>query len=256
MDWLNFTRNRKNWTWFRRNTIFSFRLNIFRLFYCSSAFYETLIAYQTSNNHKIAQQAGQIRFYYSTTHFGDLLLLWMGLVEISHSKLLVAIKLLFWFIRSSNKSPQKVLKNHGFYLIELPETVIYICNQTRNIRGKQWLPNRHQIGFNWIITIQNSLLFRADGSNLLLDPYLICKKSHRLRGKYSEMCKNETFLMREISRGISMGFRECEYQFKHHRWNCTSIARSMRKILLKGNSCFISFCDAWPPVWLSLLKQN
>lgn len=41
-------------------------------------------------------------------------------------------------------------------------------------------------------------------------------------------------MMREISEGISMGFRECEYQFKHHRWNCTSIARSMRKILLKG----------------------
>lgn len=85
-----------------------------------------------------------------------------------------------------------------------------------------------------------SSFFRADGSNLLLDPYLICKKSRRLRDKYSDMCKNETFLMREISRGINMGFRECEHQFKHHRWNCTSIARSMRKILLKGIIIFFS----------------
>lgn len=80
------------------------------------------------------------------------------------------------------------------------------------------------------------LIFRTESSNFLLDPHLICKKSRRLRGKHHEMCKNEAFIMREISRGISMGFKECEHQFKHHRWNCTSITRSMRKILLKGKS--------------------
>lgn len=80
------------------------------------------------------------------------------------------------------------------------------------------------------------LISRAEGGNLLLEPHLVCKKSRlRLHGKqYYELCKNETFLLREISRGINMGFKECEHQFKHHRWNCTSIARSMRKILLKG----------------------
>lgn len=91
------------------------------------------------------------------------------------------------------------------------------------------------------------LICRAEGSNLLLDPHLICKKTRRLRGKYVEMCKNETYMMREISRGISMGFKECEHQFKHHRWNCSSIVRSMRKILHKGentlnlwmSNCFI-----------------
>lgn len=77
-------------------------------------------------------------------------------------------------------------------------------------------------------------IYRAEGSNLLLDPFLICKKQRRLRGKYYEMCKNETSMMREISRGISMGFKECEHQFKNHRWNCTQNVRSMRKILLKG----------------------
>ncbi|XP_055296358.1 protein Wnt-1-like isoform X2 [Sitodiplosis mosellana] len=90
-------------------------------------------------------------------------------------------------------------------------------------------------GFRW-----------AEGSNLLLDPYLVCKKSRRLRGKYYEMCKNETSMMREIGRGISMGFKECEHQFKHHRWNCSSIVRSMRKILLKDTreTSFVSAITA------------
>lgn len=81
-----------------------------------------------------------------------------------------------------------------------------------------------------------SFFFRGEGSNLLLDPYLICRKSRRLHGKHYELCKNETMMMREINRGISMGFKECEHQFKHHRWNCTSLAQSMRKILLKGET--------------------
>lgn len=69
----------------------------------------------------------------------------------------------------------------------------------------------------------------------MLDPYLICKKSRLRHNKYYyELCKNETFLLREISRGIQSAFKECEHQFKHHRWNCTPNARSMRKLLLKG----------------------
>lgn len=76
---------------------------------------------------------------------------------------------------------------------------------------------------------------RAEGSNLLLDPHLICKKPRRLRGKLHDICKTDTSLMDEIARGISMGFRECEYQFKYRRWNCsTAIKRNMKKILSRG----------------------
>ncbi|XP_031623303.1 protein Wnt-1-like [Contarinia nasturtii] len=90
-------------------------------------------------------------------------------------------------------------------------------------------------GFGW-----------GEGSNFLLDPYLVCKKSRRLRGKYYELCKNETSMMREISRGINMGFRECEHQFKHNRWNCSSNMRSMRKMLFKDTreTSFVSAITA------------
>lgn len=137
-------------------------------------------------------------------------------------------------------------------VIEQPQIDSYIIWATENVYYK----------FIYILICSWFLfyffIYRAEGSNLLLDPFLICKKPRRLRGKYYEMCKNETLMMHEISRGISMGFKECEYQFKNHRWNCTTNVRSMRKILLRGKNkrnlkrsspilSKISFYLLWPP---------
>lgn len=80
----------------------------------------------------------------------------------------------------------------------------------------------------------------------------MCKRPRRLRSKSYELCKNETHMMREISKGIHMGFRECEYQFKNRRWNCTSVARSMKKILSKG-MCKLAFCSK---IKLKILKYS
>lgn len=40
--------------------------------------------------------------------------------------------------------------------------------------------------------------------------------------------------MKEITKGINLGFKECEYQFKNRRWNCTTQKKYMRKILIRG----------------------
>ncbi|XP_055858859.1 protein Wnt-1 [Episyrphus balteatus] len=77
-------------------------------------------------------------------------------------------------------------------------------------------------GFGW-----------AEGSNILLDPNLMCKKTRRVRGKLAEICRHDSVLLKEIINGINLGFRECEFQFKNRRWNCTSLRKSMRKILMK-----------------------
>lgn len=76
--------------------------------------------------------------------------------------------------------------------------------------------------------------FRAEGSNILLDPYLMCKKTRRLRGKMAEICRHDSALLKEIINGINLGFRECEFQFRNRRWNCTTLRKSMRKILMRG----------------------
>uniref|UniRef100_A0A1A9Z605 Protein Wnt n=2 Tax=Glossina TaxID=44049 RepID=A0A1A9Z605_GLOPL len=73
----------------------------------------------------------------------------------------------------------------------------------------------------------------AEGSNILLDPYLMCKKTRRLRGKMAEICRHDSALLKEIINGINLGFRECEFQFRNRRWNCTALRKSMRKILMR-----------------------
>lgn len=79
-----------------------------------------------------------------------------------------------------------------------------------------------------------SFVSRAAGSNVALDPNQICKKSRKLRGKMAEICKNETKLLQQISHGVQLGQRECQYQFRFRKWNCTSSRRSMKKVLLRG----------------------
>jgi len=68
----------------------------------------------------------------------------------------------------------------------------------------------------------------------LLDPNLMCKKTRRLRGKLAEICRHDSALLKEIINGINLGFRECEFQFRNRRWNCTVLRKSMRKILMRG----------------------
>ncbi|EDW87767.2 protein Wnt-6 isoform X1 [Drosophila yakuba] len=80
-------------------------------------------------------------------------------------------------------------------------------------------------GFGW-----------AEGTNILLDPNLMCKKTRRLRGKLAEICRHDSALLKEIIiNGINLGFRECEFQFRNRRWNCSVLRKSMRKILMRDS---------------------
>nr|CAD7570494.1 unnamed protein product [Timema californicum] len=71
------------------------------------------------------------------------------------------------------------------------------------------------------------------GSQVVMDPTLICKKTRRLRGKLADICKKEPALLKEISKGVSQGSKECQYQFRSRRWNCTTVRRSLKKVLMR-----------------------
>lgn len=67
-----------------------------------------------------------------------------------------------------------------------------------------------------------------------MDPMLVCKKTRRLKGKLADICRKEPSLLKEIAKGVQVGTRECQYQFRNRRWNCTTVRRSLKKILLRG----------------------
>ncbi|KAJ0181637.1 hypothetical protein K1T71_002359 [Dendrolimus kikuchii] len=73
----------------------------------------------------------------------------------------------------------------------------------------------------------------ASGSAVILDPRMICKKNRRTRGRLAQICRNETGLVKEITKGVTLGATECAHQFRNRRWNCTTQRRSMRKILMR-----------------------
>lgn len=68
---------------------------------------------------------------------------------------------------------------------------------------------------------------------LLMEPARVCKKKKLLRGRKARICRKEPKVVREIARGVDLGIRECQNQFRFHRWNCSTLRSSMKKVLMK-----------------------
>ena len=67
-----------------------------------------------------------------------------------------------------------------------------------------------------------------------MDPNSICRKTKRLAGKQAELCQTQPEIVNEVAKGAKLGVRECQYQFRFRRWNCTSQNKYFGKILQQG----------------------
>lgn len=97
-----------------------------------------------------------------------------------------------------------------------------------------------------------------------MDPNSICRKTKRLAGKQAELCQLEPEIVQEVAKGTKLGVRECQYQFRFRRWNCTSHSKYFGKILQQGKASTSSTSllpkslqlpghappqDSWSRVW-------
>lgn len=97
-----------------------------------------------------------------------------------------------------------------------------------------------------------------------MDPNSICRKTKRLAGKQAELCQLEPEIVQEVAKGTKLGVRECQYQFRFRRWNCTSHSKYFGKILQQGKASassashlpkslqppgHVSARDSWSRVW-------
>ncbi|KAB1278965.1 Protein Wnt-6 [Camelus dromedarius] len=71
----------------------------------------------------------------------------------------------------------------------------------------------------------------AVGSPLVMDPTSICRKARRLAGRQAELCQAEPEVVAELARGARLGVRECQFQFRFRRWNCSSHSKAFGRIL-------------------------
>lgn len=108
--------------------------------------------------------------------------------------------------------------------------MIYMCNSMFTI--KIWVMEMYRAYTSYLEIA--FIVNRTVGSQLVMDPLLVCKKTRRLKGKLADICRKEPSLLKEIAKGIQVGTRECQYQFRNRRWNCTTVRRSLKKILVRG----------------------
>ena len=60
------------------------------------------------------------------------------------------------------------------------------------------------------------------------------RTNKRYRRKVNTYCVKEAEVMREAAYGAKMATDECQHQFKHRHWNCSSHPRSIKRILARG----------------------
>ncbi|KAG9277650.1 protein Wnt-6-like [Astyanax mexicanus] len=69
------------------------------------------------------------------------------------------------------------------------------------------------------------------GSPLMMDANSICRRSKPPGGAHAELCQTKPEIIQEVAKGARLGMRECQHQFRQHRWNCSSHSKSLGKIL-------------------------
>ncbi|KAK1789120.1 hypothetical protein P4O66_015066 [Electrophorus voltai] len=67
-----------------------------------------------------------------------------------------------------------------------------------------------------------------------MDPNSICWKSKRLAGRQAELCQTQPEIVSEVAKGAKLGVRECQFQFRFRRWNCTSHSKYFGRVLQQG----------------------
>lgn len=52
----------------------------------------------------------------------------------------------------------------------------------------------------------------------------VCSRIPGLAKSQREQCRKAPHAMPAVGEGAALGLRECRYQFRHHRWNCSHVS--------------------------------
>lgn len=83
---------------------------------------------------------------------------------------------------------------------------------------------------------------------------VICDNIPGLVNKQRQLCQRHPDIMQAIGEGTKEWIRECQHQFRHHRWNCSTLDRDhtvFGRVLLRSKymcvstyACLITDCAA------------
>ena len=78
---------------------------------------------------------------------------------------------------------------------------------------------------------------------------VICDNIPGLVNKQRQLCQRHPDIMQAIGEGTKEWIRECQHQFRHHRWNCSTLDRDhtvFGRVLLRSKSMCASSCAMRP----------
>lgn len=68
---------------------------------------------------------------------------------------------------------------------------------------------------------------------------VICDNIPGLVNKQRQLCQRHPDLMQSISEGAKEWIKECQHQFRYHRWNCSTLDRDhtvFGRVMLRSES--------------------
>ena len=71
-----------------------------------------------------------------------------------------------------------------------------------------------------------------------VNPQMYCDHIPGMERKQKRLCQKHPDHMVQVGEGAAIGIRECQNQFRHNRWNCSTIERDASvfgKYLVKCN---------------------
>lgn len=74
---------------------------------------------------------------------------------------------------------------------------------------------------------------------------VICDNIPGLANKQRQLCQRHPDIMQAIGEGTKEWIRECQHQFRHHRWNCSTLDRDhtvFGRVLLRSKSERVRVC--------------
>lgn len=70
---------------------------------------------------------------------------------------------------------------------------------------------------------------------------VICDNIPGLVSRQRQLCQRYPDIMRSVGEGAREWIRECQHQFRHHRWNCTTLDRDhtvFGRVMLRSRGFF------------------
>lgn len=71
---------------------------------------------------------------------------------------------------------------------------------------------------------------------------VICDNIPGLVNKQRQLCQRHPDIMQSIGEGAKEWIRECQHQFRHHRWNCSTLDRDhtvFGRVMLRSKSVIL-----------------